>query len=182
MHYGMILRADGATEGWQHGDPTTPYPGEHVIAAGDEIIDLSALTEPDASEVIRFVLAQPSTERARWVQLYPRFMVPTLPHPKALWDSRVQPGLRRIVHRPSAKWHTQEIAARIRANIKLTEGRPQAAVISEFVHLSNEERQQRQAELLQDGRFPLIPLVEFTRYANGQVERTYPWHETVWRF
>lgn len=182
MRRGVILAHEGGLEGWSYGDPTTSYPGEHPIAAGDEIVDLSALTETEASEVIRFLIAQPSAERIRWLQTYPHVTIPTLPAPRDQWAVRIQPGFRRIVHCPSAKWHTSEMAARIRANARFAEGYPRAAVISEFTHLDNKERQRRMIELVREGRFSLTPLVELKRHADGRTERTYPWQETMWIF
>lgn len=175
MRYGLVVGQQ--IQGWVWSDPSTPYPGEHLVTVGDRLIDLSSLPQHEAEQVIRQVFSATGAARELLLRDYPSTMIPALPTPRLSWEIHAQPGYRRIVQRPSEAWHTQEMGARLRANARLRQGHTQGQVMSEFTHLDQTARQQRAGEPLLDGKFPLTPMVRLTHTG-----REFPWHETILEF
>lgn len=157
MRYGIYLTVD-TMRSWMWNDGTTASPGELPYETGARLVDLSELSSDDASMMIRLAYQLPPAERDAFLSNYPQIILAPVVAP-GTGLLHVQPGFRRIVHRPTQDWHDLETLARIRANSRIKSGENEKAVIKEeFKHLDQKEKGVREG-MLNGGLFPLTPMV-----------------------
>ena len=159
MNHGLLVRADGTIQAWTWGDRTSQNPIEFPTYPGDQLLDLSEMSEDEQLTVIEIVRHGSQATRDRLLASVPTITLPLVPNAPAGHVTCVQPGLRRICHRPTKEWHQEEMAARFVSNLRIKDGEPVDAVIEEeFTHLAKKEKQNRR-DRHNGGPFPLTPMV-----------------------
>ena len=191
MNHGILVRADSTIQAWTWGDHTCPNPIEWERQPGDQLLDLSGMSEDEQLTFIDLIRQQRGAVRDRLLASAPRVNIPNAPPPPAGHVTCLQPGYRRICHRPTEEWHHAEIVARWEANQRIAKGEKANKVIDEeFGHLTKEEKAARKGMKTADAPFPLTPmvrLVEMVRTDTDGVQtvetlRQFPFHEPVAEF
>jgi hypothetical protein len=191
MNHGIVLRANGAMATWTWGDLTCRNPLEFDAQQGDQLLDLSHISEDEQLTFIALVRRKQGAARDRLLASVPRVNIPDAPPPPDGHVTCLQPGYRRICHRPTLEWHQQELVARWEANQRLTAGESiQDVVDAVFTHLSQgQPRRARMGDALPTekghARFslpPMVKLLERRTMTGVETIREFPFHITVAEF
>lgn len=187
MNHGILLRAGSIIQSWTWADPTCPNPIECEIQPGDQLCDVSGMSEPDQLVFIDLVRHAKGPARDRLLAALPKITLPVIPDAPAGHRIVLQPGYRRICYRPTDAWHQEETAARFVTNHRIQDGElAKKAIDEEFTHLTPEEKHLR-ADMLNDGQFPLVPMVRLIDHKKllpdgttaNEIFRQFPYHEPV---
>lgn len=180
MTHGVCLCRDGTVRAWVTGNPSQPIGVELPVAEGDRVYDLSMLSYDEAQTLIAAVHEGSPEERTSLLETFPVVEMAAIPPPAADHLVSLQPGYRRVVHRPTEAWMKREALSRVVANQRLQRGDRLSDVVKSFSHLASTDRSGRIGAALPSGslgvaQFPAKPLVK----VNATGARTFPWHTTV---
>jgi len=188
MNHGIVVNADGMLRTWTWGDSTCPNPIEFSVQPGDQLLDLSGMSEDEQLTFIDLIRYEQGAARDRLLSSVPTLPIPDVPLAPDGHVTCIQPGYRRVCYRPTEEWHRVESTARWEANQRLAAGEKiQDVVEAVFTHLPpGQARRQRMGDALptQKGyaRFPLTPMVTLLdrrTMTNVETVREFPFHRPV---
>ena len=190
MNHGILVRANGDRATWTWGDSTCQNPIEYLLQPGDQLLDLSIMTEDEQLTFIDLIRQTQGPARNRLLASVPTVLVPDVPPAPDGHITCIQPGYRRICYRPTQEWHQEEMRARLVSNQRIRNGEPESKVIDEeFTHLTKEEKQLRK-DMKNGAEFPLTPMVVLVEKKKQLLDgteivetlRQFAFHEPVSKF